>query len=121
MKIFSGGYVPLMFAAIMMLIMYTWVRGTTILAAKSRRSDVPLREMIAILENKPPMRVPGTAVFLTSDPDTTPVSLMHSLKHYKVLHESNVILTVATADVPRIADHQRVQIEKISDVFRRSP
>jgi KUP system potassium uptake protein len=117
MKIFSGGYVPLIFAAIMMLIMYTWVRGTAILAAKSRRSDVSLRDMIAILENKPPMRVPGTAVFLTSDPDTTPVSLMHSLKHYKVLHESNVILTVATADVPRVADHQRVKIENISDGF----
>jgi KUP system potassium uptake protein len=117
MKIFSGGYVPLMFAAIMMSIMYTWVRGTAILAAKSRRGDVPLREMIAILENKPPMRVPGTAVFLTSDPDTTPVSLMHSLKHYKVLHEFNVILTVVTADIPRIADHQRVEIEKISEGF----
>ncbi len=117
MKIVSGGYVPLIFAAIMMLIMYTWMRGTAILAAKSRRDDVPLRQMIAILENKPPVSVPGTAVFLTSDPDTTPVSLMHSLKHYKVLHKFNVILTVVSADIPRIADHQRVEIEKISEGF----
>jgi KUP system potassium uptake protein len=117
MKIFSGGYVPLIFAAVTMLVMYTWMRRTSLLAAKSRRGDVPLRDMIAILENKPPVRVPGTAVFLTSDPETTPVSLMHSLKHYKVLHAFNVILTVVTADVPRIADHQRVQIEKISDGF----
>jgi KUP system potassium uptake protein len=117
MKILSGGYVPLMFAAIMMLLMYTWVRGTAILAAKSRRTDVPLRDMIGILENKPPVRVPGTAVFLTSDPETTPVSLMHSLRHYKVLHESNVILTVVTVDVPRIADHQRVEMKKVSDSF----
>jgi KUP system potassium uptake protein len=117
MKILSGGYVPLIFAAVMMLIMYTWMRGTAILAAKSRRGDVPLRDMIAILENNPPVRVSGTAVFLTSDPETTPVSLMHSLKHYKVLHEFNVILTVVTADIPRVADHQRVEIEKISGGF----
>ena len=74
-----------------------------------------LMTMIEMLEKKPPMRVPGTAVFLTSDPETAPVSLMHSLKHYKVLHESNVILTVVTADIPRVADSERVEIAKLSD------
>ena len=119
MKILSGGYVPLLFASLMMLVMYTWNRGTAILAEKSRRSDVPLIDMINILEQKPPVRVPGTAVFLTSDPTTTPVSLMHSLKHYKVLHEANVILTVITADTPRVTGNGRVTIEKLSDSFSR--
>ncbi len=117
MKVLQGGYVPLLMAAVIMLIMYTWVRGTAILARKSRRDDVPLADMIEMLEKKPPARVPGTAVFLTADPETTPVSLMHSLKHYKVLHEANVILTVVTADVPRVADSERVEIAKLSESF----
>ncbi len=119
MKILSGGYVPLLFAAVVMLVMYTWVRGTTLLQAKSRRTDMPLMTMIEILEKKPPVRVPGTAVFLTSDPETTPVSLMHSLKHYKVLHDSNVILTVKTSDAPRVADRERVTMERLSDGFMK--
>jgi KUP system potassium uptake protein len=117
MKVFQGGYVPLLMAAFMMLIMYTWVRGTAILARKSRRDDVPLMTMVEMLEKKPPLRVPGTAIFLTSDPETAPVSLMHSLKHYKVLHESNVILTVVTADIPRVADNERIEIIKLSESF----
>ena len=117
MKVLQGGYVPLLMAAFMMLIMYTWVRGTAILAKKSRRNDVPLMTMVEMLEKKPPMRVPGTAIFLTSDPETAPVSLMHSLKHYKALHESNIILTVVTADIPRVANTERIQITKLSDSF----
>jgi KUP system potassium uptake protein len=117
MKVLQGGYVPLLMAAFMMLIMYTWVRGTAILARKSRRDDVPLMTMVEMLEKKPPLRVPGTAIFLTSDPETAPVSLMHSLKHYKVLHESNVILTVVTADIPRVADNERIEIIKLSESF----
>ena len=119
MKILSGGYVPLMFAAVVMLVMYTWVRGTALLSAKSRRTDMPLMQIIEILEKKPPVRVPGTAVFLTSDPETAPVSLMHSLKHYKVLHESNVILTVTTSDAPRVSDSERITMERLSDGFMK--
>ena len=65
------------------------------------------------------MRVPGTAVFLTSDPACAPTALMHSLKHYKVLHEKNVILTVETADVPRVDPAERVQIEPLGETFSR--
>ena len=62
-----------------------------------------------MLEKRPPQRVPGTAVFLTSDPDSAPTALMHSLKHYKVLHEKNVILTIETAPTPRVDVAERVQ------------
>ena len=68
---------------------------------------------------KPPQLVPGTAIFLTSDPTSTPTALMHSLKHYKVLHKQNVILTVATAQAPTVPDSQRIKMEPINDLFMR--
>jgi KUP system potassium uptake protein len=74
---------------------------------------------VAMLEKRPPQRVSGTAVFLTSDPDSAPTALMHSLKHYKVLHEKNVILTIETASEPRIDPAERVQIEPIGETFLR--
>ena len=62
---------------------------------------MPLETLLRSLEKKPPHIVPGTAVFLTSDPDFAPTALLHNLKHNKVLHEHNVILTIVTADTPR--------------------
>jgi KUP system potassium uptake protein len=70
-----------------------------------------------MLEKRPPPHVPGTAVFLTSDPTSAPTALMHSLKHYKVLHEKNVVLTIETADTPKVKPEERVQIEHISESF----
>ncbi|MCO5079944.1 MULTISPECIES: potassium transporter Kup [unclassified Chelatococcus] len=119
LKLFSGGFVPLMMAAVLILIMWTWVRGSAILFAKTRKTDVPLTELIAMLEKSPPHRVRGTAVFLTSDPDTAPASLLHNLKHNKVLHEKNVVLTVRTADTPRVGNAERVAMERVTDSFWR--
>jgi KUP system potassium uptake protein len=117
LKIVEGGWAPLAFAAVVMTIMYTWRRGTRLLFEKTRRQEMPLRDLVERLERKPPQRVPGTAVFLTSDPVSAPTALLHSLKHYKVLHEHNVILTVRTADTPRVAKDDRVRIEPIGDTF----
>src|SRR5262249_11731269 len=75
--------------------------------------------LVASLERKPPQRVPGTAVFLTSDPRSAPTALMHSLKHYKVLHEANVILTVHMEGVPHVDPDDRVHIEPIGKTFSR--
>ena len=72
-----------------------------------------------MLEKKPPHRVPGTAVFLTSDPTSAPTALLHSLKHYKVLHEKNVILTIETAATPRVDPAERVRIEPVGETFTR--
>ena len=80
---------------------------------------MPLVSLVAKLERKPPVRVPGTAVFLTSDPEFAPTALMHSLKHYKVLHENNVILTIETADTPRVDPAERVRMEPIGETFAR--
>src|SRR5262249_56501445 len=82
-----------------------------------RRIEVPLETLLKSLEKKPPHVVPGTAVFLTSQPDFAPTALLHNLKHNKVLHENNVILTIVTADTPRVSDEDRVEMRQISPRF----
>jgi KUP system potassium uptake protein len=119
LKVFEGGWVPLALGGIVMLLMYTWRRGSRLLFEKSRKLEFPLAELVAMLEKRPPQRVPGTAIFLTSDPASAPTALMHSLKHYKVLHEKNVILTIETASTPRIDDAERVRMEQLSETFSR--
>jgi hypothetical protein len=90
-----------------------------ILTDKTRRDSLPLTDLIAMLQARPPHRAAGTAIFLTVDPEVAPVALMHNLKHNKVLHEKNVILTVRTADRPRVPESQRVPIEPVSDDFKK--
>jgi KUP system potassium uptake protein len=119
LKVVEGGWVPLAFGGCLMIVMYTWRRGTRLLFEKTRRQETPLKDLVAMLERKPPQRVPGTAVFFTSDPESAPTALLHSLKHYKVLHEQNVILTVDTADLPHMSPAERVRIEQISPTFSR--
>ena len=119
LKILEGGWMPLALGAVVMMLMYTWRRGSHLLVLKTRKLEMPLAPLVASLEKKPPMRVPGTAVFFTSDPDFAPTALMHSLKHYKVLHEKNVILTVETADTPRVDPAERVRIEPVGETFSR--
>ncbi len=119
LKVLEGGWVPLALGAVVMLLMYTWRRGSRLLFEKSRKLEFPLADLVAMLEKRPPQRVSGTAVFLTSDPVSAPTALMHSLKHYKVLHEKNVILTIETAPTPRIDPAERVRLEEISKTFSK--
>src|SRR6201996_4488535 len=119
LKVLEGGWVPLALGGWVMLLMYTWRRGSRLLFEKSRKLEFPLLDLVAMLEKRPPQRVSGTAVFLTSDPASAPTALMHSLKHYKVLHEKNVILTIETAPTPRIDPSERVRLEEISATFSR--
>jgi KUP system potassium uptake protein len=119
MKILDGAWVPVLFGAIVVLMMTTWRRGTRLLAQKTRRIEVPFEPLVKSLEKKPPHIVPGTAIFLTSDSEYAPTALLHNLKHNKVLHEHNVILTVVTADTPRVPEDDRVQIFGISPHFYR--
>jgi KUP system potassium uptake protein len=119
LKLLDGAWVPLLFGATVVLIIVTWRRGTHFLADKARRIEVPLTTLLASLNKRPPHRVPGTAVFLTSDPDFAPTALLHNLKHNKVLHEHNIIATVVTADTPRVSEDERVRITPISPGFTR--
>jgi len=119
LKLFDGAWLPLLFATFMVLIIMTWRRGTQILAAKTRKTEVPLESLLRSLEKKPPHIVKGTAVFLTSDPGFAPTALMHNLKHNKILHEHNVILTIITSDTPRVPEEDRVNITPVSPHFTR--
>lgn len=119
LKIFEGGWMPLALGALVMVVMYTWRRGSRLLIQKTRRQEIPLATLVANLEKKKPHLVPGTAVFLTSDPEFAPTALLHSLKHYKVLHEKNVILTIETGDTPHIDPAERVRLEPVGETFLR--
>jgi KUP system potassium uptake protein len=117
LKLLEGAWVPLLFGLAMAVTIWTWRRGAAILVAKTRRTEVPLKDLIKSLEKRPPHIVKGTAVFLTSDPNFVPTALLHNLKHNKVLHENNVILTIETAQTPRVDVADRVRMETISDKF----
>jgi KUP system potassium uptake protein len=119
LKIPQGAWMPLVLGAGLVTIMWTWTRGSQILTAKAKKDSLPLTDLIEMLRARPPHRAPGTAVFLTSDPDVAPVALMHNLKHNKVLHEKNVILTVKTLDRPRVPESERFVMEAINDDFKR--
>ncbi|MGV9007005.1 MAG: potassium transporter Kup [Brevundimonas sp.] len=119
LKIPQGAWFPLALGAALILVMWTWVRGTQILTTKTRKDSLPLSDLIEMLRARPPHRAPGTAIFLTSDPDIAPVALMHNLKHNKVLHEKNIILTVRTTDTPRVDAANRIAMEPISDDFKK--
>lgn len=117
LKLLQGAWVPVLFGILMAGLIWTWRRGAAILTNKTRRTEVPLVELIKSLEKRPPHIVKGTAVFLTSDPEYVPTALLHNLKHNKVLHEHNVILTIHTAETPRVDIADRVRMEDISDKF----
>jgi KUP system potassium uptake protein len=119
LKIPQGAWLPLALGVVLVTIMWTWRKGTGIVVEKVRRDAVPMADLLEILRTRPPHRAPGTAIFLTSDPTTAPVALMHNLKHNKVLHEKNVILTVETAETPRVPEKDRISLETINADFRK--
>src|SRR5882757_1077094 len=119
LKLLEGAWVPLLFGIFMVMLILTWRRGTRILANKTRKTEVPLEALLHSLEKRPPHIVPGTAVFLTSDPEFAPTALLHNLKHNKVLHEQNVILTIITEDTPRAREEERVTLAPVSQHFMR--
>lgn len=119
LKIPDGAYMPLLFGGLLMLMMWTWVRGSRIVYEKSKKDSVPLIDLIKMLEKSKPVRVAGTAVFLTADPDTAPSALLHNLKHNKVLHKRNIMMTINTVPTPRLSDENRLVIEELSEDVKR--
>jgi KUP system potassium uptake protein len=119
LKVLEGAWVPLFMAACVGLVIVTWVRGSRLLARQTRKNEADLDWLLRRLEAKPPYRVPGTAVFFTADPTAAPTALMHNLKHNRVLHERNIILSIRTEDTPRVPRYERVTVERVSDTFIR--
>ncbi|MBV7520485.1 MULTISPECIES: potassium transporter Kup [Sinorhizobium/Ensifer group] len=121
LKIHDGGWVPVALALTIMVVMWTWTRGSQMLREKTARNDIPLETFIRSIEKSThaPQTVRGTAVFLTSVGDKTPAVLLHNIKHNHVLHEQNVILTIRTTEHPYVAEEDRVSLTELSDRFAR--
>jgi len=120
-KIFHGGWFPLLVAAVILVFMTTWKRGRVILAARLRSASTSVEALVESLESFPPQRVPGTAVFMSGNPYGTPTSLLHNLKHNKVLHEKVLLLCIETEEVPYVPPTRRVKAEKVgSGIYRLS-
>ncbi len=117
LKIRNGGWVPLVIAAAVFLLMTTWKRGREILAKRMLEKTVPLKMLLADLAAEPPIRVPGTAVFMYGSADGTPPALVHNLAHNKVLHEKIVFLNVVTLDVPHVPPSERVTMKRLGKGF----
>ncbi|MEX2157601.1 MAG: potassium transporter Kup [Gemmatimonadales bacterium] len=117
LKIPSGGWVPLAIAVGLFVLMTTWKRGREILARRMNEKTVPLKLLLADLAAEPPIRVPGTAVFMYGSPDGTPPALVHNLAHNKVLHEKIVFLTVITEGVPHVTPAERVIVKRAGKGF----
>jgi len=118
-KVMDGGYIPILFAAFLCLVMWTWVRGTAHVKLKSRANSIEFDSLLAMLEKSHPVDVPGTAIFLTADPDMAPPALLHNLKHNRVLHKQNFIVTVTVAPVPEVMEAERVLVEKVNSRFTK--
>ncbi len=110
LKLFKGGWFPLVIGIGMFTLMLTWMQGRKLLAAKLRDDAIPLKDFLEAVFVSPPMRADGTAVFLTSEAGVTPNALLHNLKHNKVLHEHNLFVTVVLHDVPWVGFQDRVSM-----------
>jgi KUP system potassium uptake protein len=115
LKIADGGWFPLAIGSFMFALMTTWRRGREHLFGRLRASSVPLEDFLKSLFLDPPVRVPGTAVFLTATPEATPHALLHNLAHNKVLHERVVFLTVEIREEPWVSNKERVVCQKLGN------
>ncbi|GAB1408427.1 potassium transporter Kup [Thermomonas brevis] len=118
-KILQGAWFPVVLGIVLFTLLRTWRRGRELLRAEMQKEGIQLDSFLPGLMLAPPVRVPGTAVFLTADKGVVPHALLHNLKHNKVLHETNVFLTVETLTVPYASKEQRMKITAIGDDFYR--
>ena len=118
LKIVDGGWFPLMMGAITFIIMTTWRRGRELLLNKLQSDTMPLDLFIKSLESSAYM-VSGTAVFMTSSPKVVPHALLHNLKHNKILHERNILITMNTRDIPYVDESERIDVEVLDKHFLR--
>jgi KUP system potassium uptake protein len=119
LKIVEGGWFPLLVGAVIFTLLSTWYKGRNILRSQMREDAIPVEKFVARVTDKHPIRVPGTAIFLTSDLVNIPFTLLHNLKHNKVLHERTVFLSVATEDRPFVRDSERLMLEELGKGFYR--
>jgi KUP system potassium uptake protein len=119
LKLFDGGMVPLLFASYLVLLMTIWVKGSRFVIQKASRQTVPLSDFAEQIDRAPPIHVPGTAIYLTADPIHTPFTLVQNLRHNRVIHEHNIIVSVATSFKPKVEDEFRLTVDRISSQLTR--
>ncbi len=117
LKIAEGGWFPILIAGMVFAVMGTWWRGRRLLDEMRARDALPLSQFVETLNPERPVRVPGTAIFMTRDLTQVPVALLHALKHYKALHERVVMMQVDTEDVPHVSDERRLEVAEIGKGF----
>ncbi len=119
-KVLKGGWFPLAIGAAVFLLMTTWKRGRFLTWTRLKAASMPLDLFLDSIAKSPNVgRAPGTALFMSSNPEGTPLALLHNLKHNKVLHERNLLLTIVTDEVPHVSPEQRLQVETLSANFHR--
>jgi KUP system potassium uptake protein len=118
-KLFDGGWFPLVVGLAIYTVMVTWKQGRKILAERLAKDALPFEEFVATVRPEAPMRVPGVAVFMARDAVGTPTALLHNLKHNKVLHEKVILLTVQTEEIPTVDPADRVAVEPLGKEFYR--
>ncbi|MGQ0650597.1 MAG: potassium transporter Kup [Gemmatimonadaceae bacterium] len=119
LKVGSGGWVPLAIAAVVFVLMSTWKRGRALLRNILQDRSLPIADFVSSLEAGRTLRVPGTAIFMTSESEGTPVVLLHHLKHNKVLHEQVLLLSIVSREVPEVPSSERVKVESLSHGLHR--
>jgi KUP system potassium uptake protein len=120
LKVLNGGWVPLVMGLIIFILMATWKKGRQLVWAKLGPASMPLEMFLDSIETTKRLpRVPGSALFMTANPEGTPIALLHNLKHNKVLHERNIILTVLTDEVPQVNPEKRLEIDNLGGGFQR--
>ncbi|HEX6962722.1 MAG TPA: KUP/HAK/KT family potassium transporter, partial [Lacipirellula sp.] len=119
LKLFHGGWFPLVIAGAIFIMMTTWRDGRQLLAARLRASMLSTELFVAEQMSNPPVRVPGAAVFMSGNPLGTPLALRLNVAHNHVLHECNIILGVQTADAPYVGPSERIEVEEIGEGFYR--
>ncbi len=119
-KLRYGGWFPLVVGFVIFSMMATWKAGRQLVWNKLRPGSLPLETFLQdVATSKKMARVPGTAFFMTANPEATPIALLHNLKHNKILHERNVILTILTDEVPQVNPARRLQVEDLGQGFHR--
>jgi KUP system potassium uptake protein len=115
LKVAQGGWLPLLIGAFVFTLMTTWKTGRRIVAERLTARAIPIDHFMQVIIAAPPVRVPGTAVFMTAQPRGTPPALAHNLRHNKVMHEYVVILTVSTAPVPFASPDEQIHVENLGN------
>jgi KUP system potassium uptake protein len=120
LKVLNGGWVPLVMGMVIFVLMATWKKGRRLVWAKLGPAAMPLEMFLDNIETSKRLpRVPGSALFMTANPEGTPIALLHNLKHNKVLHERNIILTVLTNEVPQVEPEKRLEVDNLGGGFHR--